>query len=71
MPVDVAASKKRNSHRERTRAGESARPSSLEEERREVLESVFHAMETERPDRDRAAAWLHLLRHLNRPSRLG
>jgi hypothetical protein len=36
----------------------------LEEERREVFESVLQAMATKEPDPDRTAACRHLLRHL-------
>jgi hypothetical protein len=40
------------------------RESPLEEERREVLESVLQAMATAEPDPDRTAACCYLLRHL-------
>jgi hypothetical protein len=40
------------------------RGSFLEEERREVLESVLQAMATAEPDPDRTAACRYLLRHL-------
>jgi hypothetical protein len=49
----------------RERPADSPRLSPLEEERREILESVFGAIGTEPPDADRKAAWFHLLRHLN------
>ncbi len=52
--------------RERNRAADSPRLLPFEEERREVLESVFGAIGNEPPDADRTAAWFHLLHHLNR-----
>ena len=42
------------------------RASPLEEERREVFESVLQAMATMDPDPDRTAACRYLLRHLAR-----
>ena len=40
------------------------RPTSLEEERREVFEGVLHSMRIQEPDADRVAACAFLLRHL-------
>lgn len=37
---------------------------SLEEERREVFDSVLHSLRIQEPDADRAAACAFLLRHL-------
>ena len=45
--------------------------SPLDEERREVLESVLQAMATAEPDPDRTAACRYLLRHLALGSPLG
>lgn len=45
--------------------------SSLEEERREVLEVVGRALAAPDCDPDRAAACLHLLRHLGTGAQMG
>lgn len=45
--------------------------STFEEERREVLASVLHALATEAPDPDLTAACFHLLRHLTQTGPCG
>jgi hypothetical protein len=42
----------------------SARTATLDEERREVFDSVFQSMRIQEPDADHAAACAYLLRHL-------
>ena len=47
-------------------APETARSTSLDEERREVFDSVLQAVQIREPDADRMAACAYLLRHLAR-----
>jgi len=44
----------------------SARTATLDEERREVFDSVFQSMRIQEPDPDHGAACAYLLRHLAR-----
>ena len=46
-------------------------PNTLEEERREVLDSVFHALCRHEPDPDEMFACAYLVRHLTREGKLG
>jgi len=46
--------------------GGSPRTTTLDEERREVFDSVLQAMRLREPDADRMAACAYLLRHLAR-----
>ena len=53
-------------HSARDGAAVSAHAASLDEERREVFDSVLQAMRIPEPDADRRAACAYLLRHLAR-----
>jgi hypothetical protein len=46
--------------------GRCRRTATLDEERREVFDSVLQTMRTEEPNTDRVAACAYLLRHLAR-----